>query len=183
MLWRSFFIWTPKKFANGMACLSKAIFPTACSFPHPIPFGGGPASLRVPIRFDPAFDPSRTEFLTRMVERWEISKERYSTVPRAIFTVTWAWMIAGWNHCSDPEAWFWSTQTSRKFKILGGTMNMSAQFTSSKSVRDSAAAGAAARTENSCSFPIHCRPAHRRSIATLRSRNYRPGGRVAMRLL
>src|SRR5260370_15070492 len=30
----------------------------------------GPASLRVPIRFDPAFDPSRTEFLTRMVERW-----------------------------------------------------------------------------------------------------------------
>ena len=30
----------------------------------------GPASLRVPIRFDPAFDPRRTEFLTRMVERW-----------------------------------------------------------------------------------------------------------------
>ena len=30
----------------------------------------GPARLRVPIRFDPAFDPSRTEFLTRMVERW-----------------------------------------------------------------------------------------------------------------
>jgi hypothetical protein len=30
----------------------------------------GPASLRLPIRFDPAFDPSRTEFLTRMVERW-----------------------------------------------------------------------------------------------------------------
>jgi transcriptional regulator with XRE-family HTH domain len=29
-----------------------------------------PAKLRVPIRFDPAFDPSRTEFLTRMVERW-----------------------------------------------------------------------------------------------------------------
>jgi transcriptional regulator with XRE-family HTH domain len=29
-----------------------------------------PGSLRVPIRFDPAFDPSRTEFLTRMVERW-----------------------------------------------------------------------------------------------------------------
>ncbi len=30
----------------------------------------GPAKLRLPIRFDPAFDPSRTEFLTRMVERW-----------------------------------------------------------------------------------------------------------------
>jgi transcriptional regulator with XRE-family HTH domain len=30
----------------------------------------GPASMRLPIRFDPAFDPRRTEFLTRMVERW-----------------------------------------------------------------------------------------------------------------
>jgi transcriptional regulator with XRE-family HTH domain len=30
----------------------------------------GPAGLRLPIRFDPAFDPGRTEFLTRMVERW-----------------------------------------------------------------------------------------------------------------
>ena len=29
-----------------------------------------PARLRVPARFDPAFDPRRTEFLTRMVERW-----------------------------------------------------------------------------------------------------------------
>jgi transcriptional regulator with XRE-family HTH domain len=30
----------------------------------------GPTSMRLPIRFDPAFDPKRTEFLTRMVERW-----------------------------------------------------------------------------------------------------------------
>lgn len=29
-----------------------------------------PVSLRVPLRFDPAFDPRRTEFLTRMVENW-----------------------------------------------------------------------------------------------------------------
>lgn len=29
-----------------------------------------PTSLRVPIRFDPAFDPKRTELLSRMVERW-----------------------------------------------------------------------------------------------------------------
>jgi hypothetical protein len=29
-----------------------------------------PATLRVPLRFDPAFDPRRTEFLSRMVERW-----------------------------------------------------------------------------------------------------------------
>jgi transcriptional regulator with XRE-family HTH domain len=29
-----------------------------------------PKSLRVPIRFDPSFDPRRTEYLSRMVERW-----------------------------------------------------------------------------------------------------------------
>jgi transcriptional regulator with XRE-family HTH domain len=29
-----------------------------------------PASLRVPMRFDPSFDPRRTEFLSRMVEKW-----------------------------------------------------------------------------------------------------------------
>lgn len=29
-----------------------------------------PRSLRVPLRFDPAFDPARTELLSRMVERW-----------------------------------------------------------------------------------------------------------------
>src|SRR5499427_9561451 len=29
-----------------------------------------PTALRVPLRFDPAFDPRRTDFLSRMVERW-----------------------------------------------------------------------------------------------------------------
>jgi transcriptional regulator with XRE-family HTH domain len=29
-----------------------------------------PASLRIPVNFDPAFDPKRTEFLSRMVEKW-----------------------------------------------------------------------------------------------------------------
>ena len=29
-----------------------------------------PLSLRIPVRFDLAFDPRRTEFLSRMVERW-----------------------------------------------------------------------------------------------------------------
>jgi transcriptional regulator with XRE-family HTH domain len=29
-----------------------------------------PTSLRIPMRFDPAFDPRRTEFLSRMVEKW-----------------------------------------------------------------------------------------------------------------
>ena len=29
-----------------------------------------PASLRIPLRFDPSFDPRRTEFLSRMVEKW-----------------------------------------------------------------------------------------------------------------
>lgn len=29
-----------------------------------------PTSLRIPMKFDPAFDPRRTELLSRMVERW-----------------------------------------------------------------------------------------------------------------
>jgi hypothetical protein len=29
-----------------------------------------PVTLRIPIHFDPAFDPKRTEFLSRMVEQW-----------------------------------------------------------------------------------------------------------------
>jgi len=29
-----------------------------------------PVSLKTPLRFDPAFDPRRTEFLSRMVEQW-----------------------------------------------------------------------------------------------------------------
>lgn len=29
-----------------------------------------PTSLQIPMRFDPAFDPRRTEFLSRMVEEW-----------------------------------------------------------------------------------------------------------------
>lgn len=29
-----------------------------------------PVSLRIPVHFDPAFDPNRTEFLSRMVEEW-----------------------------------------------------------------------------------------------------------------
>jgi transcriptional regulator with XRE-family HTH domain len=29
-----------------------------------------PMSLRIPMKFDPSFDPRRTEFLSRMVEKW-----------------------------------------------------------------------------------------------------------------
>ena len=29
-----------------------------------------PTTMRIPMRFDPAFDPRRTEFLSRMVEKW-----------------------------------------------------------------------------------------------------------------
>jgi len=29
-----------------------------------------PTSMKVPLRFDPAFDPKRTDLLSRMVERW-----------------------------------------------------------------------------------------------------------------
>lgn len=32
--------------------------------------GAPPATLKIPMRFDPSFDPKRTEFLSRMVERW-----------------------------------------------------------------------------------------------------------------
>ena len=34
---------------------------------HPM---AAPTSLRVPLKFDPAFDPRRTELLSRMVEKW-----------------------------------------------------------------------------------------------------------------
>ena len=33
-------------------------------------FAAAPTSLRLPIRFDPGFDPRRTEYLSRMVETW-----------------------------------------------------------------------------------------------------------------
>ena len=32
--------------------------------------GAPPAGLKVPMRFDPSFDPQRTELLSRMVEKW-----------------------------------------------------------------------------------------------------------------
>ena len=46
-------------------------FRDAALLPAPLTHPGAPpATLRVPLRFDPAFDPRRTEFLSRMVERW-----------------------------------------------------------------------------------------------------------------
>lgn len=46
-------------------------FSDGATFPphrtHPV---DGPRSLSTPLRFDPAFDPRRTELLSRMVERW-----------------------------------------------------------------------------------------------------------------
>jgi transcriptional regulator with XRE-family HTH domain len=46
-------------------------FGDGAEFPSPLTnLMAPPASLRVPVRFDPAFDPRRTEFLSRMVERW-----------------------------------------------------------------------------------------------------------------
>lgn len=45
-----------------------------------------PGSLRLPIRFDPAFDPRRTEFLTRMVERWaDMEAVFFSQPPRYLY--------------------------------------------------------------------------------------------------
>lgn len=46
-------------------------FEDAAAFPAPqTHVMSPPTSLRVPIRFDPGFDPQRTEYLSRMVERW-----------------------------------------------------------------------------------------------------------------
>ena len=46
-------------------------FADGAMFPSPeTHLGSPPASLRVPLRFDPAFDPARTTYLSRMVEQW-----------------------------------------------------------------------------------------------------------------
>lgn len=46
-------------------------FGDGAEFPSPLThLMAPPVSLRIPVRFDPAFDPRRTEFLSRMVERW-----------------------------------------------------------------------------------------------------------------
>jgi transcriptional regulator with XRE-family HTH domain len=46
-------------------------FPDGSMFPAPqTHLAAPPVNLRIPIRFDPSFDPRRTEFLSRMVEQW-----------------------------------------------------------------------------------------------------------------
>lgn len=46
-------------------------FEDGVNFPSPQTHRiAAPRSLKVPLRFDPAFDPRRTDFLSRMVERW-----------------------------------------------------------------------------------------------------------------
>ena len=46
-------------------------FADGAMFPAPqTHLGSPPATLRVPLRFDPAFDPARTTYLSRMVEQW-----------------------------------------------------------------------------------------------------------------
>jgi transcriptional regulator with XRE-family HTH domain len=46
-------------------------FPDGASFPAPrTHLMAAPTSLRIPMKFDPAFDPRRTELLSRMVEKW-----------------------------------------------------------------------------------------------------------------
>ena len=42
-----------------------------------------PSALRLPVRFDPAFDPRRTDYLSRMVERWgELEAALFNGHPR-----------------------------------------------------------------------------------------------------
>ena len=46
-------------------------FEDGAKFPVPqTHLAAPPSGLRVPLRFDPGFDPRRTDFLSRMVERW-----------------------------------------------------------------------------------------------------------------
>src|SRR5215470_15931093 len=46
-------------------------FEDGINFPSPLTHKiAAPKSLKVPLRFDPGFDPRRTDFLSRMVERW-----------------------------------------------------------------------------------------------------------------
>jgi transcriptional regulator with XRE-family HTH domain len=46
-------------------------FADGANFPVPkTHVAAPPTSMRVPLRFDPAFDPRRTDLLSRMVERW-----------------------------------------------------------------------------------------------------------------
>jgi transcriptional regulator with XRE-family HTH domain len=51
-----------------------------------------PTSLRVPMKFDPAFDPRRTEYLSRMVERWGHFEGMLTMQPHPL------------SHCL-PETW------------------------------------------------------------------------------
>jgi transcriptional regulator with XRE-family HTH domain len=49
----------------------KEHFADSISFPAPVThLIASPSGLTIPVRFDPAFDPRRTEFLSRMIERW-----------------------------------------------------------------------------------------------------------------
>ena len=46
-------------------------FEDSVGFPAPLTHKlAAPSSLRLPLRFDPSFDPARTAFLSRMIERW-----------------------------------------------------------------------------------------------------------------
>ena len=54
-----------------MTFRSRTVFLTAAPFTRPhTHLAAPPVSLKTPLRFDPAFDPKRTELLSRMVEQW-----------------------------------------------------------------------------------------------------------------
>lgn len=50
--------------------LSELFVDGAVSRPSNTHLAAPPIAMRTPIRFDPAFDPRRTEFLSRMVQQW-----------------------------------------------------------------------------------------------------------------
>jgi hypothetical protein len=80
-----------------------------------------PSGLRVPLRFDPGFDPRRTDFLSRMVERWRnfegaLKRER----PQHCYGHIG---LADRSRCCFPEAWCWWTPGCGKLKLQSGLAN------------------------------------------------------------
>jgi len=131
--------------------------------------GGGPASLRVPIRFDPAFDPSRTNSWTRMVERWgDLEGTLFNRPSRHLYGYV-GLDDRRWNHCSDRKPGSGRPKPAEKFKNSGWNNEYERPIYFIE-VREGFRCCLVPLPgwKNSCSFPIHCRPAHRRSIATLR---------------
>ena len=106
------------------------------------------------MRFDPAFDPRRTEFLTRMVERWgdlegtffnQTSKYLYGYIGEDDMRM---------NPLIRPGSLVMVDPKLRQVKIPGGRTNTSGPFISLSCMVSFVAAGAAAKPERLSWFHI-----------------------------